>query len=84
MDIDKKWHNPEGGHILFASDIIKRIIQGDKRRTLVIFKGAKKGRISSEIAKAAEDLPCYTATTDNGWQIGIPCVPFNIYFSCSK
>jgi hypothetical protein len=43
-----------------------------KEPPLILFKGAEKGKIQKEIAKAAQDaeFQCSVATTPNGWQTG--------------
>ncbi len=43
-----------------------------KEPPLILFKGAEKGKIQKEIAKAVQDaeFQCSVATTPNGWQTG--------------
>ncbi|EPS72038.1 hypothetical protein M569_02720 [Genlisea aurea] len=69
-----------GDKTMFTTFLASRLVvdgNGDvvsikKEAPLILFKGAEKGKIQKEIAKAAQEseFQCTVATTANGWQTG--------------
>jgi hypothetical protein len=43
------------------------VVQVKKEKPVLLFKGAKEGKISKEISQASTEFGCTAHTSDNGW-----------------